>query len=84
MISKRLNERKMQIKSVGYAAILGGQHGSGSQSGWDDFEGVGSVSGLGSGEIIPKETKLSEDLGDLNVNKELAKPQEQLVDDIFA
>ena len=80
-ISNRLNERKMQIKTVGYASILGGQISSGSQSDWDNvpdnnIPGLGETSGNG--------TRLSDDLGDLNVTNEMAKQQDTLIDDIFA
>ena len=71
----------MQIKTVGYASILGGQVSSGSQSDWDNavddkIPGLGSTSGNG--------TRLSEDLGDLNVTTEVVQQQDKLIDDIFA
>ena len=83
-ITNRLNERKIQVKTIGYAAILGGQASSGSQSDWDNVEdkiipGLEGVNGRGS-----DNTRLSEDLGDLNVTNEVAEKQDKLIDDIFA
>ena len=80
-VSNRLNERKMQIKTVGYASILGGQISSGSQSDWDNGPD-NKIPGLG--ETSNNGTRLSDDLGDLNVTNEVAKQQDTLIDDIFA
>ena len=88
-VSNRLNERKMQIKTVGYASILGGQISSGSQSDWDSavdnkIPGLGETSGNGTRLSSGNGTRLSDDLGDLNVTNEVAKQQDTLIDDIFA
>ena len=79
----------MQIKTVEYASILGGQISSGSQSDWDNvpdnnIPGLGETSGNGTRLSSGNGTRLSDDLGDLNVTNEVAKQQDTLIDDIFA
>ena len=59
----RLNEKKIQMKSVGYATLLGAQMGGGTGSWGDDGclgDRLDSSGSLG--------TRLSEDLGDINLN----------------
>ena len=59
----RLNEKKIQMKSVGYATLLGAQMGGGTGSWGDDGclgDRLDSSGSLG--------TRLSEELGDINLN----------------
>ena len=71
------------MKSIGYAAVLGGKLSSESSEipGLDSVEGHGEINGLDNQNI---RTRLSDDLGDLNVDNELTKTPQSPVDDIFA
>ena len=73
----RLNERKLQLKTVGYATLLGSQVSGGSGN-WD---GVGGPTESTSCSLSG--TRLSEDLGDINLNTETSMEADSQPDDIF-
>ena len=77
----RLNERKIQLKTIGYAAsMMGG--GSGANGVLDAFGGLGSPPGSTSSF---GETRLSADLSDINLNNDAPMESAARVeDDIFS
>ena len=67
--SFRLNEKKIQMKSVGYATLLGAQMGGGTGA-WSQGVDERHSSILSSEGSQSSQTRLSEDLGDINLNSE--------------
>ena len=80
----QLDKKKIHMKSVGLATILGGRvdmgDGRDGSMGDDMYGGLGSIGSFGSGSASG--TRLSEDLGDLNIVSGV--PDTDMgVDDIF-
>ena len=83
-ILPRLNEKKIQMKSVGYATMLGNQMGGGGH--WDLTPESDAVKlGHESTSSSHSGTRLSEDLGQINLNNDTTMDSElnNQVDDIF-